>query len=39
MLGAVLWANPMYGILGGGGWKRDLWWNCEPTRDRKGGTG
>ncbi len=22
-----------------GGWKRDPWWNCEPTRNRKGGIG
>ena len=22
-----------------GSWKRGLWWNCAPTRNRKGGTG
>ena len=39
MFRAGLWENPMSGILGGGGWKRVLRWSCEPTRNRKGGTG
>ena len=38
MLEAVLWENPTYGISGGGGggWKRGLWRNCEPTSQPKG---
>ena len=36
MLEAVPWENPTYGILGGGGWKRGLWRNCEPTSQPKG---
>ena len=39
MLRAGVWENPMSGISGGGGWKRVLRWNREPTRNRKGGTG
>ena len=35
--GARASALPDY--LRGGGWKRVLRWNCEPTRNRKGGTG
>ena len=36
MLEAVPWENPTYGISGGGGWKRGLRWNCEPTSQPKG---
>ena len=31
--------KPNVRYLRGGGWKRVLRWNCEPTRNRKGGTG
>ena len=31
--------KPDVRYLRGGSWKRVLRWNCEPTRNRKGGTG